>query len=39
MLHVLHLDVVKADLDVALLYLLQVFYLDVAIVLSGCCIC
>jgi len=30
MLHVLHVDVVKVDLDVALLYLLQVFYLDVA---------
>ena len=30
MLHVLHVDVVKVDLDVVLLYLLQVFYLDVA---------
>jgi len=30
MLHVLHVDVVKVDLDVALLYLLQVFYLDIA---------
>ena len=39
MLQVFYIDVVKADLDVALLYLLQVFYLDVAIVLSGCCIC
>jgi len=30
MFHVLHVDVVKVDLDVALLYLLQVFYLDIA---------
>ena len=30
MLHVLHVDVAKVYLDVALLHLLQVFYLDVA---------
>ena len=30
MLHVLHVDVVKVDLDVALLYLFPVFYLDIA---------
>ena len=29
MLHVLYVDVAKADLDVVLLYLLQMFYLDV----------
>ena len=28
MFHVLHIDVVKKDLDVVLSYLLQVFYLD-----------
>ena len=36
MLHVLHVDVTKVDLDIVLL---QVFYLDVANVLSGCCKC
>ena len=30
MFHMLHIDVVKEDLDVVLSYLLQVFYLDVA---------
>ena len=39
MLHVLHVDVTKVDLDIVLLHLLQVFYLDVANVLSGCCKC
>ena len=29
MLHVLHVDIAKADLEVALLHLLQVFYLNV----------
>ena len=29
MLHVLYVDVAKTDLDVVLLYLLQMFYLDV----------
>jgi len=38
MLSLLHVDVAKVDLDVVLLYLLQVFYLDVASVLSGCCV-
>ena len=30
MFHMLHIDVVKEDLDVVLSYLLQMFYLDVA---------
>ena len=30
MFYMLHIDVVKEDLDVVLSYLLQVFYLDVA---------
>ena len=38
MLSLLHVDVAKVDLDVVLLYLLQAFYLDVASVLSGCCV-
>ena len=38
MLSLLHVDVAKVDIDVVLLYLLQVFYLDVTSVLSGCCV-
>ena len=42
MLILLHVDVAKVFLDVVLLYLLQVFYLDVASVLDIfflCCEC